>query len=140
MAAPTAIILDDAMVMVNSVDLSDEVEELEIAMSWSDVDLTNFGSKRTMERRQGLGDHSCTLRMHQDFTAALTDATLWPLTETGHATVVIKPSTAAVSGSNPSFTFRAVVGGYVPLSGTPGAKSPVALAWPISGTVARATT
>jgi len=53
--------------------------------------------------------------------------------------VVIKPTSTAVSASNPTYTFNALVTSYTPISGSVGDLSTFSVTWPVAGTVARAT-
>ena len=72
------IVLTDAYVKLNNVDLSDHIASVEIAQSFDAVETTAFGdSGRT--RTGGLEDSSITLSFHQDFASGSVDATIAPL-------------------------------------------------------------
>jgi hypothetical protein len=76
------------------------------------------------EIQLGLGDATITVGFFQDFAAASVDATLWPLyANKTNFTMVVKPTSAAVSATNPSYTMTAVLPTYNPLAGSVGEAS-----------------
>lgn len=113
-------VLTDVSVTVNSVDLSDHVESVEIDMSHEDVDITAMGAT-SRAHAPGLRDDRITLNFFQDFAASEVDQTLAPLlgVQAGTA-VVVKPTSGAVSSTNPSYTMTGVLLTYMPLAGTVG--------------------
>jgi len=64
--------------------------------------------------------------------------TLWPLLGTS-ATVVIKPTSSAVSATNPNYTAICLVNDLTPVSGQIGDLSTFSITWPTNGTVSRGT-
>ena len=143
MAAETAYRFVEPAMTVNSVDLVDEIEECTLELNYEDLDLTAFGAGGAYDGKPGGGRHRLQLRLHQDFTAGLTDATLSALrpigTVTGRFPWTIKPGTAAMSPTNPDWSGTAGLVGYQPFAGTPGGKSTVNLNLPVYGEPARAT-
>ena len=116
-------VLKDASVTVNSVNLSDHISSVTIESSFDEVDVTAFGSKYK-EILQGMGDGTITLAVFQDFAAASVDATLWPLSQSGNTfSVVVKPTSAAVSATNPSYTMTGVLLSFNPIAGAVGEAS-----------------
>lgn len=116
-------VLKDASVTVNSVNLSNHISSVTIESSFDEVDVTAFGSTYK-EILQGMGDGTITLSVFQDFAAASVDATLWPLSQSGASfPVVVKPTSAAVSATNPSYTMTAVLLSFNPIAGAVGEAS-----------------
>ena len=110
---------------------------MELAIESDDVETTAFGSTfRT--RVGGLKAANVSLEFHQDFGAASVDATLFPLLNT-LATVVIVPTTAAVSATNPSYSATCLVNQYTPFASSVGDLATLSVSWPTSGTVTRGT-
>lgn len=110
-------VLTDASVTVNSVDLSDHVESVEINQEFEDVDLTAMGAS-SREHGKGLRSDSVTINFFQDYAASKVDATLSALvTNTAGFAVVIKPTSASVSSTNPSFSMTSLLFTYSPLAG-----------------------
>jgi hypothetical protein len=127
----------DYKVTVNGTNLSSSLTSVDLSLSSDEVDTTTFGGEwRTVTG--GLKSGSITLNFNQDFAAGSVDATLFPLFNTA-ATVVITPTSSAVSASNPSYTCVALVNGYQPYSSSVGDLATLSITWPTSGTVTRAT-
>lgn len=133
-------VLKNPQITVNSVDLSDHISSVEVMLSKEEVDTTSFGSLGKKERVAGLEDASFTLNFQQDFATAEVDATLYPLwaNETIFP-VVVKPSTAAVSATNPSYSGSCVILEYAPLSGAVGDLSETDVELLSNNGIARAT-
>lgn len=135
------VILKDASVTINGVDLSDHVDSVEISEKWDNKDVTSMGA--TMKQYLlGLGDGSIKVDFFQDFAAASVDATLSALAGSNTTfTVVCKPTSAAVSATNPSYTMTAVLPEYQPLSGKVGDPSKLSVTFMNNGSsgIVRAT-
>lgn len=116
-------ILRNASITINAVDLSNRASSVTINIEKDDVDLTSFGSAMH-EHGVGLGDGSIDVDFFQDFGAASVDATLFPIFQAGNpVAVVVKPDTAAVSATNPSYTMQGILLNYSPLAGSVGEAS-----------------
>ena len=133
------IVLTDAYVKLNNVDLSDHIASVEIAQSFDSIETTAFGdSGRT--RVGGLEDSSVTLSFHQDFAASSVDQTIAPLVGGTAAFEIRAVGTAtAVSSTNPKWTGTVLVTEWNPLSGAVGELSTADVTWPVSGQVTRGT-
>jgi hypothetical protein len=86
---------------------------------------------------------SVTLNFFQDFAASSVDSSISTLfnavgTAT-YATVVVVPTTSAVSATNPSWTAVCLVSQYQPFSASVGDIATLSVTWPTTGTVSRAT-
>ena len=113
-------VLTNASLTVNSVDLSDHVQRITVTMASEDVDLTAMGAS-SREHAPGLRDDRISVTFFQDFAASKVDATLSPLVGSASGTtVVVKPTSSAVSSTNPSYTMTGILIGYEPLNGTVG--------------------
>jgi hypothetical protein len=127
----------DFSVSINgSTALAGYVTQVELKASANDVTTTAFGST-WVTRVAGLKEGSLTLTLNQDYAASTVDATLWPLLGT-NATVVLKPTTAAVGSANPSYTVNCLVTDLTPISGQIGDLSVLSITWPTSGSAVRA--
>ena len=96
------IVLTDASITVNSIALSDHANSVTLTYEKDSVEDTAFGSTGHTFTG-GLQNNSCEIAFMQDFAAANVEATVYPLVGTT-TTVVIKPTSAAVSSTNPSYT------------------------------------
>lgn len=127
----------DYAVTINGTDFSTSLASVELTVESDDVETTAFGGEwRT--RVGGLKQASVTLEFHQDFGAASVDATLYPLLNT-IATVVVKPTSASASATNPSYTANCLVNQYQPFASSVGDLATLSVTWPVSGTVVRGT-
>src|SRR5262245_589377 len=124
-------VLTNCQVWVNTVEFTDHVSSVEISVSKDEIDTTSFnGSGR--ERKAGLQDNSFTLNFQQDFAASNVDATLFPLwnNETEFA-VAVRPTTAAVSATNPEYYGTCILLEYSPLNGKVGELSETSVTFPV---------
>ena|SRR5215831_11014807 len=109
------VMTNDASLIVNSVDLSDHVRSLTITMSAADLDATAMGAQ-SQAHAVGLRDDKMEVTFLQDYAASKVDATLSPLVSSSTPfTVVSKPTSAAVSTTNPSYTMSALLFEYPPI-------------------------
>lgn len=132
-----SIVLINPTISVNSVDLSNHVQKVTIEVKVDEQDSTAFGSS-WHERVGGLMDWSIKLDFKQDFDAASVDATLWPLL--GQTVpVAVKPTSAAVSATNPQYSGNVVVSQYLPVDGGVGDLLKMSVSWNGSGPLTRAT-
>ena len=131
------IVLTDAKVTINSVNLSDHIASVTIDEKTDVVETTAF-SNSAKTRVAGLQDHNVTFEFHQDFAATNVEATIYPLL--GQATTcVVVPTSSSVTTTNPSYTFSAVVAEWQPLKGGIGQLATASVTWPISGSITKAT-
>ena len=132
------IVLTDASVTVNSVDLSDHVTQVVLNYEVDAVEVTAM-SDGAHKFTGGLTNVSATIDFQQDFEAASVDATIEPLVGTT-TTVIIKPTSAAVGATNPSYTLTdTYVASHTPLNASVGDLSTTSVEFQ-GGTLARATT
>ena len=111
---------NNVSLVVNSVDLSDHVREIKIDMSADDLDATGM-SATSKTHAVGLRDDRVEVTFLQDYASAKVDATLSGLvsSSTGFQ-VVVKPTSAAPSPTNPSYTLTALLFDYSPIDAAVG--------------------
>ncbi len=129
----------DHRITVNGTAFSNVLQSVSLDLSSDEIETTAFGGNwRT--RIAGLRSGSVTLNFYQDFAAGAVDAVLYPLFNTGAmATVVVQPTSATVSATNPAFTAVCLVSQYQPFSSSVGDVATLSVTWPTNGTVTRAT-
>jgi hypothetical protein len=125
----------DFVITVDGDDLSANIASVELSIEVDDQETTSFGTDGWRTRQGGLKQGSVSLSFHQDFGAGAVDATLQPLIGSV-VEVVIKPTSGAVSATNPSYTFDALVNAYV-VSGAVGDLATFDVTWPVSGEIVR---
>lgn len=93
--------LTDASITINSVALSSKANSVTVNYEVEAVEATGFGQQRNFIG--GLQNNSIEIAFMQDFASAQTEATIYPLVGTT-TTVVIRPTSAVVGATNPSYT------------------------------------
>ena len=83
------IVLTDASIVINSVDLSDHIASVTISTSEDVIDTSAFSSTIANGRTRvsGLADNSVALEFHQDFATSSVEQTIYPLL--GQTTTVV---------------------------------------------------
>ena len=132
------IVLTNALVTVNAIDLSDLVASVTLNSSIDVVETTAFSSTAARTRIGGLADNSISLEFHQDYASGEVEATIYPLLGTV-TTVTVKPVNTATSASNPLYTASALVSEWTPLNGAVGELATASVTWPVSGAIVKTT-
>lgn len=135
------IVLTDAKVTINGVNLSDHIASITLNESADVVETTAFSSTAAKTRVAGLRDNSVTLEFHQDFASSSVEATINGSSSLiGTVTsIVVQPTSGSVSATNPSYSFSALVSEWTSLNGSVGELSTASVTWPISGAITKAT-
>lgn len=123
----------DYNITINGTDFSDSIAAVTMDVTSEEQDVTAFGGSGYRSRIGGLKDASVSLDFHQDFGAAAIDATLFPLLG-ANATVVVKPTSGAISATNPSYTGEFLVSQYTPFASTVGDLATLSVSWNLAGT------
>jgi hypothetical protein len=131
------LVLTDASIVINSVNLSTYIASVTITTDVAEVATTAFGDT-AVTRVGGLRDNSIQLEFHQDYAAAAVEATIYPLIGT-NTTIVVKPTSSAVGTANPSYTMSALVSSWTPVAGAVGDLATVSVTWQVSGAITKAT-
>lgn len=127
----------DYLVTINGGTVSTNLNSVELAQEADDLETTAFGQTfRT--RIGGLKSGTVTLNFMQDFGSGSIDSILNPLLG-AVATVVIQPTSAAVSATNPSYTAECLVTQYSPFASSVGDIATLSVTWPVTGAVTRGT-
>lgn len=132
------IVLTNAYVTINSVDVSDHVASVTLNSSIDVVETTAFGTTGARTRIGGLADNSISLEFHQDYASSSIEATIYPLLGTT-TSVVVKPNGSTTSVTNPSYTSTVLVSEWTPLNGAVGELATASVTWPVSGAITKAT-
>ena len=127
----------DFDITIGGTDFSDSLAAVTLDISREQLEITAFGDSA---RRYigGLQDSSVTLSFHQDFASGSVDETIFSNLG-GTVAIVIKPTSSAVSSSNPSYTFNALVVQSVPFSSNVGDLATMDVTWPVDGAITRGT-
>ena len=130
------IVLKDASISINSVELADRSNSVEVNYEVESVEVTAFGGNRSFIG--GLQNNTCTVELMQDFAATETEATIFPLVGT-QTTLVFKPATGNVSATNPSYTITgAYLASHTPIAAAVGELAMTSLTF-TGGTLVKST-
>jgi hypothetical protein len=131
------IILTDADITVNSVALSTLANSITLTFEKDSVEVTAFGDAGH-KFTGGLENNTCEMQLFQDFAASQTDATIYPLVGVP-TVVVIKPTSGAVSATNPEYTLTdTMLTSHTPVAGAVGEVAMTTLSF-TGGTLVKAT-
>ena len=102
----TSVFLSNASVTINSVDLQDQCTMAVVNYVLEQLETTSFGDtarKYGASSVTSLQNNSIEVELYQSYAASETEATIYGLVGI-QTTVVVKPTNAAVSATNPSYT------------------------------------
>ena len=131
------IALKDVSVTINSIDLSDRTSSAVLTYEIEQQEATVMGGNRSFIG--GIQNNTLEVTLYQDFASNETEATIFPLVGT-QTTVVVKPTSAAASSTNPSYTLtNCYLANHTPINaGDVGSTSPMTLTF-TGGTLTKAT-
>lgn len=134
----TTTYLSNPAVTINSVDLSDQCSQATLTYTAEALEATAFGDT-ARKYTSGLQNNEVTVTLYQSYAATETEATIYALVGTT-TNIVLKPTSAAVSSTNPSYTLTgAYLESHTPIAANLGELSTVTLTFR-GGTLAKATT
>lgn len=133
----SALVLTNAYVSINGVDLSDHVRQIKFPYSADAVEAAAMGDT-TKINLAGLKDWSVDVTFKQDFASNKVDATMFSIVGTA-VTVAIRPVNASASATNPEYTGSGLCTSYAPVDGQHGALLETSAAFKPAGALSRAT-
>lgn len=114
------LVLTNAQVLVNAVDISNHVQSVDIEGVRDEVDVTSMGDVNK-EIVLGLGDVTFTITVFNDYAVGNIDSQMFALWQTNTPfTVEVRPVNGARSTSNPGYTMSALLPTYHPINGSVG--------------------
>ena len=134
----TELIYKDAVLSVNAVDLSGHVKSATLTLGVEAQDDTAMGDN-TRSAIAGLKTWSLEVEFQQDFAASQVDATLHPLIGAAAFAISVKPTSGAVSATNPNYNGNVILASYVPMSGAVGVLLGATASFQAAGDLTRAT-
>ena len=126
-------------VKVNSVDLSDHVNNITLNRNFDELEVTAMGDSGH-KFIKGLEASSITLDFLNDTATASVLQTLQAAWGTNVTVVLLQNKGTAVSATNPLYTMTALINGTTDINGATGDLSTQSVTWNVSGTVAVSTT
>jgi hypothetical protein len=126
-------------VKVNSVDLSDHVNNITLNRNFDELEVTAMGDSGR-KFIKGLEASSITLDFLNDTATASVLQTLQAAWGTNVTVVLLQNKGTAVSATNPLYTMTVLVNGTTDINGATGDLSTQSVTWNVSGTIAVANT
>lgn len=106
-------------ITINSVDLTDHLKDVSLTYEADELETTASGDT-SKEFIPGLKSWKIDGTFNQDYAASNVDATLFPLVGAAPFPIILKPTSAATSATNPKFTGNCILTSYPPMSGAVG--------------------
>ena len=132
------LVLTNAYITVNGVNLSDHVASVTLTANRDVVETTAFSSTAARTRIGGLADNSVTLEFHQDYATSNVEATIYPLLGSTKA-IFVKPNGSTTTTDKPAYSFSSLVSEWTPLNGAVGELATASVTWNIDGAITKAT-
>lgn len=132
------LVLKNAYVSLNAVDLSDHVRAVTINYEAEIQDKTVMGATGR-GKIAGLTNASFDITFAQDYAAGEVDATLHTLVGAAAFAFIIKPNGDTTGVTNPKFTGNCVLASYNPVSGSVGDLAEAQATFEVDGALGRAT-
>lgn len=135
-----AFVLRNAAVLINGVNLSDHVKEVEVVMTAADIDVTAMGANGH-QHLAGIRDDKFSITFFSDFASASVHATLMgPFASgTSFVTVQVWANGSTSSATNGCFQGTCIILDYSPINGGVGDASMTQIEFPVNGTISYAT-
>ena len=133
-----AIVLTNAAVRINAVDLTDHVRSVTINYNVELLDKTAM-TDGARSRIAGFKDFTASIEYNQDYASGSVDATHFPLLGSTAFTFAVWPNTTTLGAGNPKFSGTVVLGTYSPVQGSAGALNTVTVEYQGAGTLTRST-
>ena len=122
------LVLTNAVVKVDTIDLSDHVNQVTISETVNEVETSAFGNTN-VTRVGGLRDSSVSLTFMQNFDAGEVWATLRSKVGTV-GTVQVIPNGTTISSTNPAYNLEVLYTEMSHLDGSIGELSTASVTWP----------
>jgi len=125
-------------VKVNSVDLSDHVNNITLNRNFDELEVTAMGDSGH-KAIKGLESSSITIDFLNDTATSSVLQTLQAAWGTNVTLVLLQNKGTAVSATNPLYTMTVLVNGTTDINGATGDLAMQSVTWNVSGTIAVAT-
>lgn len=120
----------DARVEINGVDMSAHTTNVVLPREFEALEDTAMGDDGR-SRIAGLEDSTVQIGLNQDFSAAAVDATIAAALG-GVVVIKVRPTTAAISATNPEYVASYLANQYSPFGNGVGELATTSLSWPLS--------
>jgi hypothetical protein len=132
------LVLTNPRVTLDSFDVSDHCASISFGTVYDLVEVTQIGdiAKKMVA---GLEENSLSLELQQDFGISQLESVIYP-NRGLRVNCTVRPTTAAISATNPQYSFQVLISEWTPLSGSAGDLSTINVNWPIFGEITKTIT
>jgi len=126
----TTVYLSNPTITINSVDLQDQCTSAVVTYAFDQLETTAFGDtarKFGASTVTSLQNNTIEVELYQSYAGSETEATIFGLVGI-QTTIVVKPSSAAVGATNPSYTLTGCyLASHTPINASLGELSTITL-------------
>jgi hypothetical protein len=130
------LVLTNPRVTLDGFDVSDHCASISFGTVYDLVEVTQMGdiAKKMVA---GLEENTLSLELQQDFGVSQLESVIYP-NRGLLVNCTVRPVNAAISATNPQYSFRVLISEWTPLSGSVGSLATVTVNWPIYGEITKA--
>jgi hypothetical protein len=132
------LVLTNPRVILDGFDISDHCTSVGFGTVYDLVEVTQMGdiAKKMVA---GLEENTLSLELQQDFGVSQLESVIYP-NRGLRVNCTVRPVNAAVSATNPQYSFQVLISEWSPLSASVGTLATTTVNWPIYGEITKTTT
>ncbi len=132
------LVLTNPRLILDGFDISDHCTSVGFGTVYDLVEVTQMGdiAKKMVA---GLEENTLSLELQQDFGVSQLESVIYP-NRGLRVNCTVRPVNAAVSATNPQYSFQVLISEWSPLSASVGTLATTTVTWPIYGEITKTTT
>jgi len=132
------LVLTNPRITLDGFDVSDHCTSVSFGTVYDLVEVTQMGdiAKKMVA---GLEENTLSLELQQDFGVSQLESVIYP-NRGLRVNCTVRPVNAAVSATNPQYSFQVLISEWSPLSASVGTLATTTVTWPIYGEITKTTT
>jgi len=132
------LVLTNPRLILDGFDISDHCTSVSFGTVYDLVEVTQMGdiAKKMVA---GLEENTLSLELQQDFGVSQLESVIYP-NRGLRVNCTVRPVNAAVSATNPQYSFQVLISEWSPLSASVGTLATTTVTWPIYGEITKTTT
>ena len=132
------LVLTNPRLILYGFDISDHCTSVGFGTVYDLVEVTQMGdiAKKMVA---GLEENTLSLELQQDFGVSQLESVIYP-NRGLRVNCTVRPVNAAVSATNPQYSFQVLISEWSPLSASVGTLATTTVNWPIYGEITKTTT
>ena len=132
------LVLTNPRLILDGFDISDHCTSVSFGTVYDLVEVTQMGdiAKKMVA---GLEENTLSLELQQDFGVSQLESVIYP-NRGLRVNCTVRPVNAAVSATNPQYSFQVLISEWSPLSASVGTLATTTVNWPIYGEITKTIT